>query len=92
MIDIYDIDRKVSLFQHCVSWALWVCKQESLHELSIELGQLNYSSGMMLIQFTKQDFCNMVGDDSIGKIFYKSLKELIITANDHLASQEPKDP
>ncbi|CAL4112446.1 unnamed protein product [Meganyctiphanes norvegica] len=51
-----------------------VCRQNKLHEFTLNLGALGSYSGMTLLQSTKDDFCYMLGD-AIGKIFYKELKK-----------------
>ncbi|CAL4182752.1 unnamed protein product [Meganyctiphanes norvegica] len=61
--------------EHCVSWVLSTCHKRGLEAFCIDLGLLSNTSGMLLLQSTKQDFCQMMGD-TLGRIFYKEMQEL----------------
>lgn len=61
--------------EHCVAWVLSVCQKYGLDSFSVDLGHLGSSSGMLLLQSSKQDFCQMMGD-VLGKILYQEIKLL----------------
>ncbi|CAL4155225.1 unnamed protein product, partial [Meganyctiphanes norvegica] len=59
----------------CVSWVLSTCHRRGADMFSIDLGLLSNTSGVMLLQFSKQDFCQMMGE-TLGRIFHEELQEL----------------
>ncbi|CAL4144081.1 unnamed protein product, partial [Meganyctiphanes norvegica] len=61
--------------EQCVSWVLLTCHKRGLEAFSIDLGLLSNTSGVLLLQSSKQDFCQMMGD-SLGRIFYDELQKL----------------
>ncbi|CAL4124919.1 unnamed protein product [Meganyctiphanes norvegica] len=61
--------------EDCMSWVLSTCHRRGVDMFSIDLGLLSNTSGVLLLQFSKQDFCQVMGD-TLGRLIHKELQEL----------------
>ncbi|XP_069990283.1 uncharacterized protein [Penaeus vannamei] len=56
--------------QDCGDWASSVCRRRGLDQNAVDLCSFRNTTGVLLLQFSLQDFCTLVGDD-VGGLFYQ---------------------
>ncbi|XP_047489750.1 ETS-related transcription factor Elf-5-like isoform X3 [Penaeus chinensis] len=59
--------------EECAAWASSVCRRRGLDQNAVDLCSFRTLSGSLVLQFSLQDFCSLVGDD-VGRLFYKDLR------------------
>ncbi|XP_042871878.1 ETS homologous factor-like [Penaeus japonicus] len=59
--------------EECVTWASNVCRRRGLDQNAVDLCSFATLTGDLLLQFSLQDFCTLVGDD-VGRLFYKDFR------------------
>ncbi|XP_047489897.1 uncharacterized protein LOC125039717 [Penaeus chinensis] len=62
--------------QDCGDWASSVCRRRGLDQNAVDLCSFRNTTGVLLLQFSLQDFCTLVGDD-VGRLFYQDFRAQI---------------
>ncbi|CAL4112448.1 unnamed protein product, partial [Meganyctiphanes norvegica] len=61
--------------EHCVDWAVAVCRSRGLQELAVDVSSLGHITGYHLLRYTVQDFATILGEP-YGSVFYKELQKM----------------
>ncbi|XP_037791249.1 uncharacterized protein LOC119586567 [Penaeus monodon] len=62
--------------EECAAWASSVCRRRGLDQNAVDLCSFRNTTGVLLLQFSLQDFCTLVGDD-VGRLFYQDFRAQI---------------